>query len=72
MPKPRSLHININNDCCNNNYLWHIDSEHVSAVRSDVDVAPQPHVVVLALDAVEPELAEVAQLERLIVVTLTK
>lgn len=49
--------------------LRHVDCEDVSSVRADVDVAPQPHVVVLPLDSVEPELAEMAELETGIVIT---
>lgn len=52
-------------------HLRHVDGEDVAAVRADVDVAPQPHVVVLPLHAVEAELAEVAQRERRVVLAYT-
>lgn len=50
--------------------LRHVEREHEPSVRADVDVAPQPHVVVLPLHAVEAELAEVAQLERRVLLAL--
>lgn len=50
----------------------HVHGEHVAAVRADVDVAPQPHVIVLPLDTVKPELAEVGQLETVVVLAWGK